>query len=115
MGLLALGLITGVFSGLVGLGGGAIVIPSLVYFFGFSQHGAQGTSLAMMIPPIGILAAWTYYKHGHVDIKTSGILVAGFIVGGLLGSKLAVLLPAVIMKKVVGLSLVVLGIRLFFF
>jgi uncharacterized protein len=115
MGLVALGLITGIFSGLVGLGGGALVIPSLIYFFGFSQHTAQGTSLAMMIPPIGILAAWTYYKHGYVDIKTSSILAIGFIVGGFMGSKLAILIPAVIMKKVVGLSLIGIGLRMLFF
>ena len=66
---LLLGLLAGVFSGLIGIGGAIIIIPSLVFVFGLSQHTAQGTTLALMVPPIGLLAAWTYYKSGFVDLK----------------------------------------------
>jgi len=115
VGFVVLGLVTGIFSGLVGLGGGAIVIPALVYFFGMSQHMAQGTSLAMMIPPIGILAVWTYYKHGHVNFKVAAILVVGFLIGSLIGAKLAIAIPAALMKKIMGASLVAIGIKMVFF
>lgn len=66
-----IGLIAGAISGLVGIGGGVIIVPALIFLFGFTQHKAQGTTLALMIPPIGLLAAWTYYKQGAVDIKTA--------------------------------------------
>lgn len=115
MGYIVLGLVTGIFSGLVGLGGGAIVIPGLVYFFGMSQHMAQGTSLAMMIPPIGILAVWTYYKHGHVNVKVAAILIIGFLLGSLIGAKLAIAIPAALMKKIMGASLIAIGIKMVFF
>ena len=115
MGFIALGLLTGIFSGLVGLGGGAIVIPGLVCLFGVSQLTAQGTSLAMMIPPIGILGVWTYYKHGHVDFKMAGLLVVGFLIGSLFGAKLAVLLPAAMLKKALGASLIAIGVKMTFF
>lgn len=115
MGFVLLGLVTGIFSGLVGLGGGAIVIPCLVYFFGMSQHMAQGTSLAMMIPPIGALAVWTYYKHGHVNVKVAAILVVGFLIGSLIGAKFAIAIPAAMMKKVMGVSLIAIGIKMVFF
>ena len=69
IGLLVLGLGSGVFSGLVGVGGGVVIVPALVLLFGLSQHQAQGTTLALLVPPIGILAAWTYYKQGYVDLE----------------------------------------------
>jgi uncharacterized protein len=107
-----LGLVAGIFSGLVGLGGGVIVVPFLVMFFGFSQHTAQGTTLAMMIPPIGILAAWTYYQQGFVDLKVAGFLIIGFIVGGYFGAKLALLIPKELMQKIFGISIILIGIRM---
>ncbi|MBI5493002.1 MAG: sulfite exporter TauE/SafE family protein [Deltaproteobacteria bacterium] len=109
---LILGLAAGVVSGLVGIGGGIIVVPALVFLFGFSQHGAQGTTLAMMVPPIGILAAWTYYSQGYVDIKVAGLLCAGFIFGGLLGARLAVSLSNPILEKVFGAALLVVSLRM---
>jgi uncharacterized protein len=112
--LILLGLATGVFAGALGLGGGAMLVPALVYFFGFSQHQAQGTTLAMMVPPIGILAAWTYYKHGFIDFKAAGILVVGFILGGLIGAKIAVLLPTAVLKKVFGVAISLIGIKMIF-
>ena len=79
---LLLGLIAGTFSGLIGTGGAIIIIPTLVLLFGLSQHMAQGTTLALMVPPIGLLAAWTYYKAGFVDLKIAGLICLGFFVGG---------------------------------
>lgn len=68
---LLLGLVAGIFSGLIGIGGGTIIVPALVFLFGLSQHQAQGTTLALLVPPIGFLAAWTYYKQGYVGFKDS--------------------------------------------
>ncbi|MGE5681257.1 MAG: TSUP family transporter, partial [Bacillota bacterium] len=76
-----LGLAAGVLSGLVGVGGGILIVPSLVLLFGMTQHQAQGTSLAVLIPPVGILAAMTYYKQGFIDLKVAGLICLGFILG----------------------------------
>ncbi|MBI4061514.1 MAG: sulfite exporter TauE/SafE family protein [Elusimicrobia bacterium] len=100
--LVATGLLVGVFSGMVGVGGGIILVPILVLFFGFSQHAAQGTSTAMLLPPIGILAAWTYYKNGMVDVRAAALLSAGFVLGGLFGAQLAVALPKEILRRSFG-------------
>ncbi len=96
------GLLVGVLGGMVGVGGGIILIPILVYFFGFSQHMAQGTSTAMLLPPIGILAAWTYYKNGMVDVKVTALLCAGFVLGGLFGAQFAVAMPKEILRRSFG-------------
>ena len=107
-----LGLLVGVFSGLVGIGGGIVLVPALVFFFGFSQHMAQGTSTAMLVPPIGILAAWVYYKNGHVDMRAALLICAGFVLGGLFGAKLAVVLPKETLRRVFGCLLLVIGLRM---
>lgn len=109
------GLLAGIYSGLIGVGGGTIMIPFLVAFLGFSQHAAQGTSLAVMLPPITALAVWTYYKEGFVDLPVAGYIILGFILGALGGAKLAVMLPAVWMKKIFGIFLVGLGLKYTFF
>ena len=85
--LLAIGLIAGLASGFVGIGGGMIIVPALVFGLGLSQHMAQGTSLAMMIPPIGILAVMSYYKAGAVQVQYAAILATTFVLGAWLGSK----------------------------
>lgn len=109
---LILGLVTGAFSGLIGIGGGVIIMPALMFLFGFSQHQAQGTTLALMIPPIGLLAAMTYYKHGYVDLKIASLICVGFFFGGLLGAKFAVDLPNVILEKVCGAVLLVIALKM---
>ena len=91
--LTIIGLSAGILSGLVGLGGGLVIIPALVMALGMSQKAAQGTSVAIMLPPIGILAAWNYYKAGLVDIKYAIIIAVAFILGGWFGSKVAIALP----------------------
>ncbi|MCK9555215.1 sulfite exporter TauE/SafE family protein [bacterium] len=104
---MTIGVFAGVVSGLIGIGGGIIIVPCLIYIFGFSQHAAQGTTLAMLIPPIGILAALTYYRQGHVDFLVAGLLCLGFILGGYLGAKFAVGLPEVILRKIFGVCLLI--------
>lgn len=107
-----LGLAAGVLSGLVGIGGGILLVPGLVFLFGMTQHQAQGTTLAMMVPPIGILAAWTYYRAGYVDIKIAGLLCAGFFLGGLLGAKAAVTLSNPVLEKVFGAVLLAVALKM---
>ena len=111
---LILGFATGVFSGIFGLGGGIIVIPALVFIFGLTQHQAQGTTLAMMVPPIGLLAAWTYYKEGFVDLKIAALLCIGFFVGGLLGAKFVVGLSDPLLRKIFGFVLLLISVRMIF-
>ena len=101
-------------AGMLGIGGGLVVIPALVMVMGMSQQAAQGTSLAMMLPPIGILAAYNYYKAGHVDIKIALVLAITFIAGSYFGSKLAIRLPQELMKKIFGIFLLLVAIKMLF-
>ena len=103
--LIVIGIITGVMAGMLGIGGAVIMIPALVYILGISQQTAQGTSLAVMLPPIGIIAAWNYYKAGQVNLKFAVILAIFFIVGSYFGSKLALNLPQHVLKKIFGVLL----------
>ena len=111
---LLLGLVAGILSGLIGVGGGVIIIPVLVFLFGLSQHQAQGTTLALLVPPIGLLAAWEYYKEGYVDLKIAGLICAGFFFGGLLGAKLATDLSSRMLEKVFGVALLLISIKMIF-
>lgn len=109
---LLLGLIAGILSGLLGIGGGIIVVPALVLFFGFSQHLAQGTTLAMMVPPIGLLAAWWYYSKGYVDIKVASLMCIGFFLGGLLGAKFATAIPEATLSRIFGVALLLISVKM---
>jgi uncharacterized membrane protein YfcA len=109
---LLVGLLGGIFSGMLGLGGGIIMVPALAFLFGLSQHQAQGTTLALMVPPIGLLAAWTYYKAGFVDLKIAAFVCLGFFFGGLLGAKLVVGLPDPLLRKIFGVALIVIAIKM---
>jgi uncharacterized membrane protein YfcA len=115
IGLLVLGVIAGYLSGLIGIGGGVIIVPALVMIFGFNQHLAQGTTIALLIPPIGILAAMNYYQKGFVDIKTAAIICIGFVLGGYLGSMTALNISQEVVRKFFALVVIVLGIKMFFF
>jgi uncharacterized membrane protein YfcA len=108
----ALGLLAGIASGFLGIGGGVIIIPILVYFFGFSQHEAQGTTLALMIPPIGLLAAIKYYRDGNVDIRVVAFVCIGFFLGGLLGAYLVSPVPDHILRKVFGVFLFAIALKM---
>ena len=109
-----LGVVAGTLSGLIGIGGGIVMIPALVILFGFSQHLAQGTTLAALIPPIGLLAAWVYYKQGYVDIKVAGFICIGFIVGGYFGAKIATHLSNTILEKVFGIIFLLVSLKMIF-
>jgi len=86
---IVLGLGAGVLSGVFGIGGGLVIVPALIYFAGFSQHRATGTSLAVLLPPIGIGAVWEYYRHGNVDIRAATVIAVAVLAGGWLGAILA--------------------------
>jgi uncharacterized membrane protein YfcA len=109
---LLVGLLGGIVSGMLGIGGGIIMIPALIFLFGLSQHEAQGTTLAIMVPPIGLLAAWTYYKAGFVDIKIVAFVCLGFFFGGLLGAKLVVGLSEPILRRLFGAALLIIAIKM---
>jgi uncharacterized protein len=110
-----IGIAAGMLGGLVGVGGGLIIVPGLVYFLGFSQHTAQGTSLGLIMLPVGILGVLHYYKQGHVDFKTVGILAAGFLIGSYFGSKIALNMPQETVKKIFASLMIVIAIKMLFF
>lgn len=112
---LLLGLATGIFAGFLGLGGGLIMIPALIYIYGLTQHQAQGTSLAVMIPPITLLAALRYYHSGNVKLGMAIFIATGFAIGGLLGAHAAQYIPAPMLRKIFGLFMLVVSLRLIFF
>jgi uncharacterized membrane protein YfcA len=112
--LLIVGLFAGILSGLVGVGGGLIIVPALIYFIGFSQHEAQGTSLGLLLLPAGILAVMQYYKHGDVDLKVVAVLAVGFIAGGYFGSKWALSLPQENVKKIFAIFMLLVGFKMLF-
>jgi len=109
-----LGVVAGVLSGLLGIGGGIILIPVMVLLFGLSQHAAQGTTLALMVPPIGLLAAWTYYKGGYVDLKIAAFVCMGFFFGGLLGARFATGIDDLVLKRIFGVVMLLFSIRMIF-
>ncbi len=111
--LILIGLVAGTFSGLIGIGGAIIIIPSLIYFLGMDQYSAQGTSLGIMLPPIGILAAWSYYKEGALNLQYAMIIAAAFVVGGYIGSKFALNIPEAMIRKVFAAVLAVIAIKMF--
>ena len=113
--LILVGLLAGMLSGLVGLGGGVIIVPALVFLLGFSQHQAQGTSLGILLLPAGIFAAMNYYKKGYIDIKVVFLLFIGFLVGGWLGSRISVNLPETVLKKIFAVALVLIAGKVLFF
>lgn len=112
--LLLIGLIAGFISGLIGIGGAIIMIPALLYFLGMNQYEAQGTSLAVMLPPIGILAAYNYYKAGQLNIKFALIIALAFIIGGYLGSKVALNIPIGYIRRFFGIALLLISIHIIF-
>ncbi|MGK2860623.1 MAG: sulfite exporter TauE/SafE family protein [Chitinophagaceae bacterium] len=103
--ILLIGLFAGILSGLVGVGGGLIIVPALIFFLGFNQHQAQGTSLGLLLLPVGILAVINYYNKGNVDIRVVAFMSVAFIIGGWLGSKLALRLPEDAVKKIFAIFL----------
>lgn len=115
LGLLVIGLAAGLLSSIVGIGGGIVIVPSLVFLFAISQKMAQGTSLVMLLPPIGIFAVINYYKAGYVDFKIAGVLCIAFIVGSYFGSKIALNLEESTLKRIFGVFLMILAVKYLFF
>lgn len=111
---LTVGILVGILGGLVGIGGGIAVVPILVYGFKMSQHDAQGTSLGMLLPPIGLLAVWTYYKAGHVNLRMAGLLALGFFFGGLLGARLGTALSGPNLRRVFGIFMLLTSLYVIF-
>jgi uncharacterized membrane protein YfcA len=112
--LLLIGLVAGVASGFLGIGGGILVIPALVLFLNYSQKSAQGTSLGLLLPPIGLLAVLNYYKAGYVNLKAAGIMIITFLIGSYFSSKIAVNLPEDIIRKIFAVFLLFYAFKLFF-
>jgi uncharacterized membrane protein YfcA len=102
----------GVLSGLIGIGGGTIIVPALVYFFGMDQKTAQGTSLAVLLPPTGLLAFREYYRAGHVDVKIGALLVVGLLLGGWAGGDFAQQLPQATLRKIFAVVLFLTAARM---
>jgi uncharacterized protein len=111
IGYLLLGILVGVFSGIVGIGGGILIIPALVYVFHMDQHRAQGTSLGALLAPIGALAFWEYYKAGNADLGAAAWIAGGFLVGGFFGGIWAQHIPEAILRRSFGALLVLVGLR----
>ncbi len=112
IGLILLGILGGFASGLIGIGGGLIIVPILVGFFAFSQHQAQGTSLALFLFPVGLLGVMNYYKKGYVDWQSVGIIAIGFVLGSYWGSSLAVNVSQVMLKKIFAVAIILIGLRI---
>ena len=112
--LVLIGLVAGTMSGFIGIGGGVIMVPALVYIMGLSQFEAQGTSLILMLPPIGILAVMNYYKAGDVNVTFGIIIAVAFIIGGYFGSKLALNMNENVVKILFGLLMLFIAFRMIY-
>lgn len=112
--LIVIGVVAGVISGSIGVGGGIVVVPALVFIMGFSQHDAQGTSLAFMLPPVGILAAYNYYKSGYVNWKFALIIILAFVIGAYVGSLISVNIPEKILRKIFGIFMLLVAAKMIF-
>jgi uncharacterized membrane protein YfcA len=112
--LLLIGLIAGIASGLFGIGGGVLIVPGLVFLLGFSQHTATGTSLAILLPPVGIAAVLEYYRHGNVDLKAAFVVAAALLVGAWFGALLANHLKGPYLRLAFGIFVVGLGLYVAF-
>ncbi|HNS30053.1 MAG TPA: sulfite exporter TauE/SafE family protein [Tenuifilaceae bacterium] len=112
--LIAIGIFAGFTGGALGLGGGVIIVPSLVFIMGLSQHTAQGTSLAVLIFPVALLGAYNYYREGYVNVKFVVILALAFFIGSYLGSLMSVNLSEKILRKIFGIAVLALSIKMIF-
>ena len=114
--LIIIGLLGGMLSGMFGIGGGVIMVPLMVFLLSFTQHQAQGTSLAVLSFPVAFVAAYNYYNSGDnvVDWKFAAIIALSFIVGGFLGSKLAITINQTMLKKLFSIVLLIAAIKMFF-
>jgi len=112
--IILVGLAAGMLSGLVGVGGGIIIVPALIYILGFNQHQAMGTSLGILLLPAGILAVMNYYKKGFIDIKVVIILFVGFVIGGYFGSKISLGMQESVIRKIFAVVLIFIAGKMLF-
>lgn len=112
--LVLIGLVAGVLGGLFGIGGGLIIVPALIYFAGFGEHEAIGTSLAVLLPPIGLFAAYNYYVSGYINIRYALIIAVAFMVASYFSSKLTINLPENFVRKGFSIFLLLIAIKMFF-
>ncbi len=110
--LVAIGVVAGILSGFIGIGGGIIIVPGLIYFLGLPQHTAQGTSLLLMLPPIGILAAYNYHKAGEMNVSYAIVIAVAFIIGGFFGSKISLKLSPHTVKFFFGVLMLYVSLRM---
>ena len=113
--LLLIGLMAGVLSGVIGIGGGIIIVPALVYFIGFSQRTAQGTSLAILLLPIGLLGVIQFYKAGYVDVKVTAVIALAFFIGSYFGSRIALTVSQEVLRKCFAVLLIIIAVKMLFF
>ncbi|MGD0000554.1 MAG: sulfite exporter TauE/SafE family protein [Bryobacteraceae bacterium] len=113
--LLGIGLAAGVLSGMFGIGGGIIIIPALLYLVKLKEVQAIGTSLAALIPPVGLLGAYEYYRHGDIHLRAAALIAAGLFVGAFFGAKITLALPPDIVRKGYGVFLLAVAVRMLFF
>lgn len=113
--LLLVGIAAGMLSGLVGVGGGIIIVPALVFFLGFSQKMAQGTSLGILLLPVGIFAVNNFYKQGYINFSVVGVISFAFLFGSYFGSKIALSLPQETVKKIFAILMILIAVKLLFF
>ena len=112
--ILLIGLVVGVVSGIVGIGGGVLFIPALIWLLGMNQHRAQGTTLAALLAPVGAFAFIEYYRNGNADLRVGLLLAAGFLVGGYFGAVGAQHIPELWLRRIFAVMLVGIGARMFF-
>ena len=113
--LLAIGLAAGVFAGMFGIGGGLIIVPALLYLMKMKELEAIGTSLAALIPPVGLLGAAEYYKNGYINIKYAALIAAGLFFGAVVGAKIVIGLPPVVIRRIYATFLIVIACRMLIF
>lgn len=113
--LICIGLAAGVFSGMFGIGGGLIMVPAMVFFMGMSHHAAQGTSLGVLVLPVAAVAAYNYYQQGALNPRFALIMAMSFMVGGYFGSKISLGIDEVLLKRLFGVLMLVMALRLIFF
>jgi uncharacterized membrane protein YfcA len=111
---LLIGVVVGMFSGVVGIGGGILFVPALVWLYGMDQYTAQGTSLGALLAPVGILAFLEYYHKGHADVRVAALLAVGFLVGGYFGAAGAQMVPELWLRRIFAATLIAVGGRMFF-
>jgi hypothetical protein len=114
MTFVVLGLAVGMLSGVLGLGGGIFLVPALIFLFGFSPHQAQGTSLGVLIPPIGIFAALEYYRRGYIDFSVVGLICLGFVFGAYAGAFFVERIPVPLMRRIFGFFMFFIALQMVF-